>query len=366
MHESGIDPNGHFSRFHDGDLMGYDAAVGLGKIMKRRDFIAGTALALGLAKARAQSSASLPRLAWLIPTSPDRPPPTVGAFIDALMKLGWSEGKTIQIERRYAGDEADRAATLEARAKEIVALKPDVIYTGTSPAVDAIRRETKTIPIVFVGVNNPLAAGFVSSLAHPGGNITGFANVEPSAFGKMIALLKEIVPRIRTIAFMYSNKFISGNFTRDWIISRETTDAAAKAHSIELIDTPAGNEQEIEHTFEKLGEDPTAAVVILADGYFVGRRNLIVTSAARYRVPTIYPFSLFASAGGLMSYGNNLEEQACQAAGYVDRILRGANAADLPVQMPTKYEFVINLKAANALGINFPPSLLASADEVIE
>jgi putative tryptophan/tyrosine transport system substrate-binding protein len=264
--------------------------------MKRRDFIAGAALTLGLAKAHAQSSASLPRLAWL---TTNRSQLAGSPFIDALGKLGWTEGKTIQIERRYAGDEADRAATLEARAKEIVALKPDVIFTGTSPAVDAIRRETKTIPIVFVGVNNPLAAGFVSSLAHPGGNITGFANIEPSAFGKMIALLKEIDPRIRTIAFIYSNKFINGNFTRDWIISREATDAAAKAHSIELIDTPVGNEQEIEHAFEKLGEDPTAAVITLADGYFVGQRNLIVTSAARYRVPTIYPFSLFASAGGL-------------------------------------------------------------------
>jgi putative tryptophan/tyrosine transport system substrate-binding protein len=331
--------------------------------MRRRAFIAGAALTLGLAKAHAQSSASLPRLAWL---TTNRSQLTGSPFIDALGKLGWTEGKTIKIERRYAGDEADRAATLEARAKEIVALKPDVIFTGTSPAVDAIRRETKTIPIVFVGVNNPLAAGFVSSLAHPGGNITGFANIEPSAFGKMIALLKEIVPRIRTVAFIYSNKFIAGNFTRDWIISREATDAAANAHSIELIDTPVGNEQEIEQAFKKLGEDPTAAVIILADGYFVGRRNLIVTSAARYRVPTIYPFSLFASAGGLMSYGNNLDEQLRQAAGYVDRILRGAIAADLPVQMPTKYEFVINLKAAKALGVDFPPSLLSSADEVIE
>jgi putative ABC transport system substrate-binding protein len=334
--------------------------------MKRREFIAGTALMLSLAKARAQSSGALPRLGWLITNPPNNANPNQGAFIDALLKLGWIEGKTIQIERRYIGEEPDRAATMEARAKEIVAFKPDVIFTGTSPAVEALRRETKTIPIVFIGVNNPLAAGFVSSLAHPGGNITGFANVEPSAFGKMIALLKEIDPRVRTVAFMYSNRYISGNFTRDWIISREATDAAATAHSIELIDTPAGNEQEIERTFLKLGEDPTAAVVILADGYFVSRRDLIVSSAARHRVPTIYPFSVFASAGGLMSYGNSLVEQNRQAAGYVDRILKGANAADLPVQMPTKYEFVINLKAANALGINFPPSLLASADEVIE
>ena len=331
--------------------------------MKRRDFIVGTALTLCLDIARAQSSASLPRLAWL---TTNRSQLTGSPFIDALEKLGWSDGKNIQIERRYAGDEADRAATLEARAKEIVALKPDVIFTGTSPAVDALRRETKTIPIVFVGVNNPLAAGFVSSLAHPGGNITGFANIEPSAFGKMIALLKEVVPRIRTVAFIYSNKFIGGSFTRDWIISRDATDAAAKAHSIKITDTPVGNELEIENAFEKIGNDPTAAVIILADGYFVGLRNFIVTSAARYRVPTIYPFSLFASAGGLMSYGNNLDEQLRQAAGYVDRILRGAVAADLPVQMPIKYEFVINLKAADALGIDFPPSLLSSADEVIE
>jgi putative ABC transport system substrate-binding protein len=305
------------------------------------------------------------RLAWLISTPPDRPQPSGSAFIEALGKLGWSEGKTIQIDRRYIGTATDGAATLEARAKEIVALEPDVIFTGTSPAVDAVRRETNTIPIVFVGVNNPLAAGFVSSIAHPGGNITGFANYEPSAIGKMIALLKEAAPGIRTIALMYSSRYISGN-RRDWIIPRETTEQAAKTHSVELTDTPVGDVQEIERTFAKLGEDQTTAVLIQADGYFVGLRNSIVASAARYRVPTIYPFSVFASAGGLMSYGNNLTEQSRQAAGYVDRILRGANPADLPVQMPTKYEFVINLKAANALGINFPPSLLSSADEVIE
>jgi putative tryptophan/tyrosine transport system substrate-binding protein len=334
--------------------------------MRRREFIAGTALTLGLGKVHAQSSGSQPMLGWLIPTAADRPLPTQGTFTDALARLGWIEGKTIQFERRYVGDEVDRAAAMEARSKEIVALGPNVIFTGTSPAVDAIRRETNTIPIVFVGVANPLAAGFVSSLSHPGGNITGFANFEPSAVGKMIGLLKEIVPRIRTIAFIYSNKFNSGNFTRDWIISRETTDAAAKGHSIALIDTPVGTEEEIKNTFEKLGGDQTAAAIIIADGYFVGLRDLIVMSAARYRVPTIYPFSVFTSAGGLVCYGNSLAEQNRQAAGYIDRILRGAKAADLPVQMPTKYELVINLKTANALGINFPPALLSSADEVIE
>jgi putative ABC transport system substrate-binding protein len=243
--------------------------------------------------------------------------------------------------------------------------EPTVIFASTSPAIDAILRETKTIPIVFVAVNNPRAAGFVSSLAHPGGNITGFANFEPSSIGKMIALLKEVVPRVRTVAFMYSARYIGEN-KRDWLISREATEEAAKSHSVELIDTPVGSEQEIEQTFARLGADPTIAVLLQVDGYFVGHRNLIVSSAARYRVPTIYPFSLFTTAGGLISYGNGLAEQYRQAAGYVDRILRGAKPSDLPVQMPTKYELVINMKAANALGITIPAPLLSTADEVIE
>jgi putative tryptophan/tyrosine transport system substrate-binding protein len=334
--------------------------------MRRRDFIIAGALSLGLAGARAQSSAALPRLGWLMPSPPTNPPQAM-QFIEALVKLGWIEGKTIQIERRYVvGEAADRAAALEARAKEIVALGPDVIFTGTSPAVDAVRRETSTIPIVFIGVNNPLAAHFISSLAHPGGNITGFANVEPTTVGKMIELLKEAVPAIKTVALMYSNVYAGGGFRREWIISEEATDQAARTYSVRLVDAPVGNEQEIDRTFAKFGEDRTTAVLMLADAYFLQQRNVIVSAAARYRVPTIYPFPVFPSSGGLMSYGNNLAEQLRQAAGYVDRILKGANPADLPVQMPTEYEFVINIKAANALGITFPASLLSTADKVIE
>jgi putative ABC transport system substrate-binding protein len=335
--------------------------------MRRREFIAGTALMLGLTRARAQSSGALPRLALLSASPPsDVTNPAWEAFQQALIKLGWLEGETIQIARLYAGD-AQEAETVEARAKELVALKPDVIFTGTSRAVDAVRRATKTIPVVFIGVNNPLAAGFVSSLAHPGGNITGFANFEPSTIGKMTALLKETAPRIQTVSFMYTqNANISSNWRRDWIISEAVTNEVQKVHSVQFKDTPVEDERAIERTFEKLGEDQTTAVIVVADSYLVRQRYLIATSAARYRVPTIYSFPVFASAGGLMSYGNDLNEQARQAAGYVDRILRGANPADLPVQLPTKYEFIINMKAANALGINFPPSLLASADEVIE
>jgi putative ABC transport system substrate-binding protein len=329
--------------------------------MRRREFLAGTALILGLAKARAQSSASMPRLGWLMTTS--RPvPPNYPAFIEALELHGWLEGKTIQIDRRSISDGPDRATSQEAQAKELVALQPDVIYVGTSQAVDAVRRKTTTIPIVFVAVNDPLAAGFVSSLAHPGGNITGFANFEPSVIGKMIELLKEVVPDLSRVALMYN-----AGAMRDWIISGATVSEAARVHSVEVIDTPVQDEGEIERTFEILGEDHQAvAVIVLADGYLMGRRDLIATSAAHYRVPTISPFSAFSSAGCLVSYGSSLTEQARQAAGYVDRILRGAHPADLPVQMPTKYELTINLKAAKALGLTVPPTLLARADEVIE
>jgi len=335
--------------------------------MRRRDFIAGTALMLMLVEARAQPSASLPRLGWLTPSPPSNDPtPMQNAFREALIRLGWVEGKTIQIEHLYARV-ASEAETIEARAKEIVALKPDVIFTGTSRAVDAVRRATTTIPIVFFAVNNPLAAGFVSSLANPGGNITGFANFEPSTVGKMIALLKEVAPATRTVAFMYTrNVNTSSSWRRDWFVSELVTDETERTYSVQFKDIPVGDEQEIEHAFEKLGGEQTTAALILADNYTDRQRYLIATSAARYRVPTIYPFSFYPSAGGLMSYGNDLAEQARQAAGYVDRILRGANPGDLPVQLPTKYELVINMKAANALGITIPPSLLSTADKVIE
>jgi putative ABC transport system substrate-binding protein len=331
--------------------------------MRRRDLLIGSALSLCLAGARAQSLATPPRLGWLLPTAPTNPPQGI-AFIEALAELGWIEGTTIRIERRYVGDTADRLATLEARAEEIVALKPDVIFTASSPAVDAVRRETRTIPIVFVGVNNPLAADFVASLAHPGGNITGFANVEPTTVGKMIELLKEVAPRTRTIALMFANTYV--HFKRDWIVSQETTDRAAKTYSVELVDVPVGNEQDIDRAFAKFGGDQSTAVMVLADAYLLQLRNLVASSAARYRVPAIFPFPAFPAAGGLMSYGSNLPDQFRQAAGYVDRILRGANPGDLPVQLPTKYELVINMKAANALGIVVPPSLLSTADRVVE
>ena len=333
--------------------------------MKRRDFVIGGAVSLGLGGAQAQSPAKLPRVGWLIPS-----PPTNTAqgmpFIDALAKLGWIDGKTIQIERRYVvGEAAERPAALEARAREIVALGPDVILTGTSPAVEAVRRETSTIPIVFMGVNNPLGAHFIASLAHPGGNITGFANVEPTTIGKMIGLLKEVAPRTRSVAFMHSNVYAGGR--REWIVSQEITDQAAKNYSVELVDAPVENEADIDRAFAKFsGEDQTTAVIILADAYLLQQRNLIVTSAAKYRIPAIYPFPIFPTSGGLMSYGSNLAEQFRQAAGYVDRILKGAHPGELPVQMPTMYELVINMKTANALGIAIPASLVSTADRVIE
>ena len=331
--------------------------------MRRRDFIAGGALSLGLGRVRAQSTTSFPRLVWLVPSPPTNPPQGM-PFIDTLGQLGWIDGKTIQIERRYVDDAPDRVAMLDARAREVVALKPDVIFTATSPVVDALRRETSTIPIVFMGVNNPLAAGFVASVAHPGGNVTGFTNVEPSTIGKMIELLKQVAPQTRTVALMYGKTYV--NFKREWIIQQDATDEAAKTYAVELVDAPVENEADIDRAFATFGGNRTTAVMVLADIYLLEQRSFVVASAARSRVPTIFPFPAFPAAGGLMSYGSNLPDQFRDAAGYVDRILRGIEPGDLPVQMPTKYQLVLNAKTASALGITFPPTLLAIADNVIE
>jgi len=330
--------------------------------MKRRSFILGGTLSLSLAGTRAQSSAPK-RLGWLMPFPPTKPSPET-LFMGTLQKLGWIEGKNLQVERRYVGDAADQEATVDARAKEIVSFAPDVIVTATSPAVDALRRETKTIPIVFVGVNNPLAAGFVSSLAHPGGNMTGFANVEPTILGKMIELLKEVAPATRTVALMYGHTNVS--FKREWFISPEAADQASSTYAVKILDNPIANEQEIDRAFAKLGEDRTTAVIVMADAYLLLQRNLVIAAAARYRVPAIFPFPVFPASGGLISYGSRLADQFREAADYVDRILKGAHPGDLPVQMPTKYELVINVKAARALGIDVPLSLLSTADKVIE
>ncbi len=331
--------------------------------MRRREFVA---LVGGLAAswpqvAHAQQAAKLPVISVLLANPREHPmtAPSVAAFTTALAELGWTDGNNVRIEYRWAASDVER---MRALARELVAEEPKVILGQSTPVVAALQRETKTIPIVFISIAEPVLTGLVESLSHPGGNITGFANFEPSLVGKWIEILQDIVPRMARASYLfYPDTNVS-------IAQRQPLELAARSRGIELIPAPARNEADIERVIAGLAGDPATGLIVAGDPFFGAQRNLdLVTSlAVRYRVPAIYAFRLFSAGGGLISYGNDLLDQYRQAPTYIDRILKGANPADLPVQMPTKFELIINLKAARASGIEIPPTLLARADEVIE
>jgi len=246
-------------------------------------------------------------------------------------------------------------------AAELTGLAPNVVLTATTSALAAVQRETRTVPIGFVNVTDPVGSGFVASLARPGGNITGFSSFEPLMGGKWVQLLKEIVPWATRIAVM-SNPDIDPQ-TRFYASSIEV---AAASLSVKLIATPVHDSAEIESAIAALGRDKGSGLIVLSGLFPFAHRELIAGLADRYRVPAVYPYREFVQSGGLLSYGVDLAAQFRQAAPYVDRILKGDKSGDLPVQAPTKFELVINLKTAKALGLEVPPQLLASADEVIE
>jgi putative tryptophan/tyrosine transport system substrate-binding protein len=331
--------------------------------MKRRAFIlalGGAAASLPFA-ARAQQGAGMPRIGVLLATSQDNPltVASLAAFTKALQELGWTDGKNVRIDYRWAASDLER---MQAFAKELVSLQPSVIVGHSTAVVVALKRETSTIPIVFISIAEPISGGLVASLSHPGGNITGFTNFEPSLAGKWIEILKDIVPRITRASYLFYPD------TNPLHFSQQPLELAALSHGIELVAAPARNEADIERIIAGLADDPTVGLIIAGDPFFGAqhRLDLLVSLATRYRVPAIFPFRLFPAAGGLVSYGNNLLDQYRQAPTYVDRILRGANPADLPVQMPTRFELVINLRTAKAMGLEIPPTLIARADEVIE
>jgi putative tryptophan/tyrosine transport system substrate-binding protein len=276
-----------------------------------------------------------------------------------LQELGWTEGRNILIDARWAAAEVDR---IQAFARELVGLQPDLILAQTTPVVAALQRETKTIPIVFVVVSDPVGSGFVTSLPHPGGNITGFINIEASLSGKWIETLKDIVPGVARAAVIFNPDTAPVSYFL------QPFEAAARSSSIDPIAGPVRNDADIERLFASLGEKPKAGVVMMPDIFTATPHNLelIVSLASRYRVPTVYPYRYMVAAGGLIAYGVDPVDLFRRAPAYIDRILRGANPADLPVQLPTKFEMAINLKTARALGLDVPPSLLARADEVIE
>jgi ABC-type uncharacterized transport system substrate-binding protein len=329
--------------------------------MKRRDFITllgGAAAGWPLA-ARAQQPDSVRRVGILI--SGAEADPEMQARVAAIRKrldtLGWSEGRNIRIDIRFGEGDPGRYSSL---ARTLVALQPDALIAYSTPIAAALRSETRTIPIVFVNVSDPIGSGLVASLARPGGNLTGLMLYEEGITGKWLALLKEITPRLTRAALIANPK----TTPYDYFVRAATT--AASSLAIEVVPSPIENVADIERVIESLARLPNGGLVFLPESTSIQHRDLVVALAARHRVPAVYAFRFFVAAGGLMSYGTEIIEQYREAASYIDRILRGANPADLPVQAPSKYQTVLNLKTAKALGLEVPPSLLVRADEVIE
>jgi putative tryptophan/tyrosine transport system substrate-binding protein len=284
----------------------------------------------------------------------------LAAFRAALSKLGWTEGSNLRIELRWSADNADRMRVL---AKELVDLRPNAIFGVTTPVVGALVRETKTIPIVFAGVSDPIGSGFAANLAHPGGNITGFMSNDPAGTlsGKWMDLLKEIAPRTVHVALLFNPATAV-----PLQYSVPSIQAAASSFAIQVSEAPVHAKDEIEGVIAAQARDPGGGLIAMPDVFNDVNRELIIALAARYCVPAVYYNRFFSELGGLISYDDVRSEQFRLAAGYIDRILKGEKPADLPLQAPTKFELVINLKTAKALGLTIPESFLTRADEVIE
>jgi putative tryptophan/tyrosine transport system substrate-binding protein len=275
--------------------------------------------------------------------------------VEELARLGWTDGRNVRFEQRWTSGDPSRASGF---ATELIGSRPDVIFCSTTPVTAALHRETSTIPIVFAIVSDP--SGFIVSLSRPGGNITGFMHVEAAMGGKWLSLLKEIAPGIKRAAFMF-NPETTPVFGKHFLASFE---AAAGSLAIEPVAMPVRSDAEIETAIAALGAEQAGLVEY--SSFLAAHVGTVISSTARHNVPAIYEGTQFARRGGLLAYGASFTDMFRRAAGYVDRILRGEKPADLPVQTPTKFEMMINLKTAKALGLAVPPSLLATADEVIE
>jgi putative tryptophan/tyrosine transport system substrate-binding protein len=326
--------------------------------MRRREFIAllGGAAAWPLA-ARAQQPDRVRRVGVLMGISDDlEGQARIAVFRQALQALGWTEGRNVQFVYRWSAGDVMHARQF---AKELVDLRSDVILTNSTPVTVAVKETTRATPTVFLQVSDPVAAGVVQSLARPGGSLTGFTNFDPSTAGKWLALLKGIAPHLTRVAYLFNPNTAPPLYTR-------SVETAAPLLSVKTLDAAVHNAHQLEGAIELIAREPGSALLVLPDLFTATNRQSIIAIAARYRLPAIYPFRYFAANGGLMSYGTEVLDTYRQAASYVDRILKGERPSDLPVQQPTKFEFVINLKTAHALDLDVPPTLLARADEVIE
>jgi len=329
--------------------------------MKRRQFIGllGGAAAWPVA-ARAQRSDRVRRIGMLNTLAEDDPQgqQQEQTLLQSLQELGWKRGTNLEVDLRWGASNNERIQMI---AKELVAAQPDVIQVTTTPGTAAVLRETRTIPVVFSIVSDPVGAGFVASLPHPGGNATGFINIESSMAGKWLELLKEVAPHVSRVTLLFDpTTGPQANYYQ------EPIEAAARSLAIALKSAPVGDVAAIETEIAATVQERDTGLVVFPDIFTFTHRDLIVSLANRRNLPAVYPFTVFASAGGLVSYGVDLLDLQRRAAGYVDRILKGTKPEDLPVQLPTKFELAVNLKTAKALGLTIPESLLASADEVIE
>jgi putative tryptophan/tyrosine transport system substrate-binding protein len=328
--------------------------------MRRRDFIAGLGSTVAWpVVARTQQDARVRRIGWLIDR--DESDPLVQTlqivFREALVKLGWIEGRNLRIDVRFGARDINRVHDV---AMELVSLAPEVIVTNGGAATQALQQRTRTIPIVFAAGPDPVQVGLSRNIARPQGNITGFPTIEPSAPGKWLELLKEVAPHLARISVILNPE------TLPQVQSSNYIEAAARAFGLEVIKTPVRNSVDAVRGIDTFAAEPNGGLLVMPPPPSVGLRDTILQLAAQHRLPTINGYRELVTAGGLMSFGSNPADLYRGAASYVDRLLRGAKVSELPVQFPTKYELVINLKTAKALGLSVPQSILLRADEVIE
>jgi putative tryptophan/tyrosine transport system substrate-binding protein len=328
--------------------------------LRRRDFITLVGGAVAWPRVvRAQQSDRVRRVGVLFGGVNDAEGEARAASLrQGLSALGWIERRNIRIDYQWGGGDAERAKIL---AAELVSQKPDVIIATTTLSLAAVRNETSAIPIVFVNVGDPIAQGFVSSLAHPGGNITGFTSFEFAISVKWLELIKEIAPNLRRVAFIFNPE--AAPFAEKFVNSIERV---APSFEVDLIVSPTRDAAEIDRALAAVSGEPKGGVIVNPDAFSTANHGLIISLAARYHLPAIYPFRFYAVDGGLMSYGHDFNEPWQRVPSYVDKILKGASPGDLPIQQPTKFELIINLKTAKALGLAIPPQLLDRADELIE
>jgi len=331
--------------------------------MKRRDLL----YALGNAAlgwplvSHAQQADRMQRVGVLMgyPESDSVAQLELAAFVQELQKLGWADRRNLRTDTRWASP-AD-AVAMKRSAQELVALQPDVILASSTLATTALLQQTRTIPIVFAGAGDPIGSGFVASFRRPGGNVTGFTLSEATQAGKLVQLLKEIAPGITRVAILFNPEMAP--FAEYWL---NPFRAATAALAVKAVAAPVHEILELDSVVAAQAHEPNSGIIVMPDSFMHIHRVEITSLAARYRLPAVYPNRMFAEVGGLLSYGVNFADNWRRAATYVDRILKGAKPGDLPVQAPDKFELVINLKTAKALDLTIPPSLLATADEVIE